>query len=209
MNDKHLSEARRIARTLHDADPAIYGTNTVTLARAVVEMDTRATESAEALDHTARLLDTLTNLVDLGAPGAAQTMARELRTGEVAAAVKLQAARGGVVATGWAINFLCETVADHLDRMGAENHCQWHMVMPARSGKPDRVLHLVAQWKDGETPLDMVRALKGEVATLHGLARAVATAQLAHDRDPSESARAALDVALTALFAYVPAEVTL
>ncbi len=46
MNDKHLSEARRIARTLHDADPAISGPNTVTLARAVVEMDTRATESA-------------------------------------------------------------------------------------------------------------------------------------------------------------------
>lgn len=67
---------------------------------------------------------------------------------------------------------------------------------------------LVVQTSRGDGAERAEVQLTRERDALHAAVRAVAAAQLAHDRDPSDDTRAALDVALTALFALVPAEVS-
>ncbi len=154
------------------------------------------------------LLDTLAALVVNHDTRAARAMAEAMRSGEIGDATRLDLGGERPKLTGWVVQHLAMMLAEHLDEMGAPNHCAWTMHFPAHDDKPARELDLVAQWADGVTTGARIARAEAERDALHAATRAVAEAQLEHDNGPSEATQAALDAALTALFALVPAQVS-
>jgi hypothetical protein len=155
------------------------------------------------------LLDTLAALVLSGDIRAARAMAEAMRDGKVgddATRVDLGGERPKL--TGWVVQHLAMMLGQHLDEIGAPNHCAWTLHFPAHDGKPARELDLVAQWANGVTTGARIARAEAERDALHAATRAVAEAQLEHDNGLSEATQAALDAALTALFALVPAQVS-
>jgi hypothetical protein len=152
------------------------------------------------------LLDCLAALVMRHDVRAARSMAEAMRGGEVDAAAKLDLGDERPKLTGWVVQHLAMMFAQHLDEMGALNHCAWTVHFPEFGEKPARDLDLVAQWSGGVTTADRMGRAERERDALRNATRAVAAAQIGHDRDPGEGTRGALDAALTALFALVPAE---
>ncbi len=152
------------------------------------------------------LLDCLAALVMRHDVRAARSMAAAMRGGEVDAAAKLDLGDERPKLTGWVVQHLAMMFAQHLDEVGALNHCAWTVHFPEFGEKPARDLDLVAQWSGGVTTADRMGRAERERDALRNATRAVAAAQIGHDRDPGEGTRGALDAALTALFALVPAE---
>lgn len=164
------------------------------------------------LGRTGGLLDCLAALVLGGDARAARAMAEAMRGGEVEGATRLDLGGERPKLTGWAVQHLAMMLAQHLDEMGAPNHCAWTVTFPAHDGKPARELDLVAQWSNGVTTAARIAQAESERDELRKAVRAVAAAQLACDAATDSHARAAtsaaLDNAEIALFALVPAEVT-
>lgn len=152
------------------------------------------------------LLDTLAALVVNHDTRAARAMAEAMRSGEVGDATRVDLGGDRPKLTGWVVQHLAMMLAQHLDEIGAPNHCAWTVHFPEFGEKPARDLDLVAQWSGGVTTADRMGRAERERDALRNATRAVAAAQIGHDRDPGEGTRGALDAALTALFALVPAE---
>jgi hypothetical protein len=135
------------------------------------------------------LLDCLAALVRSGDARAARAMAEAMRGGEVEGATRLDLGGERPKLTGWAVQHLATMLAEHLDTIGAPNHCAWTVTFPAHDGKPARELDLVAQWSNGVTTAARIaRAEKGRDEALACIKDVQAEAEASE-----KEAKAALD----------------
>lgn len=104
------------------------------------EANAVADAEAQRADILRRAFETLKRFVLDGMPESATAFAREFGAGKGGVTLT-PAADGNTRATGWAIEMQASAMADHLDRVGAKNHCAWTVSMP-----DGRRLDLTAQW---------------------------------------------------------------
>lgn len=108
------------------------------------------------------LLDCLAALVMAGDVTAARAMARAMRDGGTEGGVEERLVDERPKLTGWAVQSFAMVMAEHLDAIGAPNHCAWSVAFPAYDGKLARRLDLVAQWEGRLTTADRIAKAERE-----------------------------------------------
>lgn len=133
-------------------------------------------ELIEELGRVRGLLHCLAALVVDHDVSGAHSMARALR-GDDSNTTELDLGGERPKLTGWAIQHLAMMAEEHLDAMGAVNHCAWAIVFPARDGKPERTLDFVAQWSDGVTTAERIAKAERQMDELRAAALEFLTAE--------------------------------